>query len=83
MMEAVVDEGTGQSAQSQSFDVAAKTGTAETGNEGQVHTWITGFAPADDPQYAVTVVYENIDYETGHSMTGPQMRQMLEAVIEP
>lgn len=83
MMTTVVEEGTGQPAQSGSFEVAAKTGTAETGQEGLVHTWITGFAPADDPQYAVTVVYENIDYETGHSMTGPQMRQMLEAVIEP
>lgn len=82
MMSAVVEEGTAQSAQSSSFDVAAKTGTAEGTQEGMVNSWITGFAPADDPQYAVTVSYENINYDTGSSLTGPQMRQMLEAVIE-
>ncbi len=83
MMVAVTEEGTGQSAQSSSFDVAAKTGTAEGTQEGMVNSWITGFAPADNPQYAVTISYENIDYETGSSLTGPQMLQLLEAVIEP
>lgn len=82
MMSAVVEEGTAQSAQSSSFDVAAKTGTAEGTQEGMVNSWITGFAPADNPEYAVTVSYENINYDTGSSLTGPQMRQMLEAVIE-
>ena len=84
MMVETVDAGTGWRAQSNRFDVAAKTGTAERGGEDDdtVNSWITGFAPADDPQYAVTVVYEGIDMGTGSELTGSQMLTMLEAVIE-
>lgn len=39
--------------------VAGKTGTAENG-EGEPYTfWFTGFAPADAPRYAITVLVEN------------------------
>ena len=43
--------------------VAAKTGTAELGNPSDPdlsHAWIIAFAPADDPQYAVSVVLTNV-----------------------
>ena len=43
--------------------VAAKTGTAQLGdpsNPGLSHAWIIAFAPADDPQYAVSVVLTNV-----------------------
>lgn len=84
LMVETVDSGTGWRAQSNRFDVAAKTGTAERGldDEDAVNSWITGFAPADDPQYAVTVVYEGIDMSTGSELVGTQMLSMLEAVIE-
>lgn len=83
MMVATVEEGTGRRADSQRFQVAAKTGTAERGDgSGLVNSWITGFAPANDPQYAVTVVYEGIDMGTGNELVGSQMLTMLEAVIE-
>lgn len=84
MMVQTVESGTAQGAQSSRFDVAAKTGTAERGDEEDetVNSWITGFAPADDPQYAVTVVYEGIDMGTGTQLTRSQMLTMLEAVIE-
>lgn len=82
MMVQVVESGTGTRAQTGSFQVAAKTGTADVGDTGEVNSWITGFAPAEDPQYAVTVAYERIDYDTGSSLTGPQMLTMLEAAIE-
>ncbi|MGJ9406592.1 penicillin-binding transpeptidase domain-containing protein [Nesterenkonia aurantiaca] len=82
MMVEVVESGTGTRAQTESFQVAAKTGTADVGETGEVNSWITGFAPADDPQYAVTVAYERIDFDTGSSLTGPQMLTMLEAAIE-
>jgi penicillin-binding protein 2 len=39
--------------------VAAKTGTAELGSERQfVNSWVVGFFPYDDPQYAFAVVME-------------------------
>ncbi|TLQ01024.1 penicillin-binding protein 2 [Nesterenkonia salmonea] len=83
MMVGVVEEGTGWRADSGRFQVAAKTGTAERGDDtGTYNSWITGFAPADDPQYAVTVVYEGIDLGTGTDLTGRQMLTMLEAVID-
>lgn len=82
MMVEVVESGTGTRAQSDRFQVAAKTGTADVGDTGEVNSWITGFAPADDPQYAVTVAYERIDFDTGSALTGPQLLTMLEAAIE-
>lgn len=40
-----------------SIKVAGKTGTAE--NTGADHAWFVAFAPADSPQIAVAVLYEN------------------------
>jgi penicillin-binding protein 2 len=40
------------------FAVAAKTGTAEFGDFGSTHAWLTAFAPYDDPQIAITVLVE-------------------------
>lgn len=39
--------------------VAGKTGTAENGPGAPFTFWFTGFAPADNPKYAVTVLIEN------------------------
>lgn len=39
--------------------VAAKTGTAELGNN-RYHNWVTVFAPYDDPQIVLTVMIENV-----------------------
>ncbi|MGN1318618.1 MAG: peptidoglycan D,D-transpeptidase FtsI family protein [Lachnospirales bacterium] len=38
--------------------VAGKTGTAENAS-GDDHAWFVGFAPAEDPQIAVAVIFEN------------------------
>ncbi|NLK37295.1 MAG: hypothetical protein GX299_04355 [Epulopiscium sp.] len=37
-------------------DVAAKSGTAEEKKNKSSHTWFVAFAPADDPQIAITVM---------------------------
>lgn len=39
------------------IDIAAKTGTAEVGSE-KVHSWVTGYFPADNPKYVFTLVME-------------------------
>jgi penicillin-binding protein 2 len=39
--------------------VAAKTGTAELGND-RYNNWVTVFAPYDDPQIVLTIVVEDI-----------------------
>ena len=39
--------------------IAAKTGTAELGSQKQfVNSWVTGFFPYDDPNYAFAVIME-------------------------
>jgi penicillin-binding protein 2 len=39
--------------------IACKTGTAEVGDGSKdTHAWLTAFAPADDPQIAITVMVE-------------------------
>lgn len=82
MMKRVMQEGTGSPARSHQVDIAAKTGTADIGTSGKVNSWITGFAPADDPQVAVTLVYEDVDYNTGSVWTKQNMKKIMEAVVE-
>jgi len=38
---------------------AAKTGTAELGND-RYHNWVTVFAPYEDPQIVLTIMIENV-----------------------
>jgi peptidoglycan glycosyltransferase len=81
LMRGPLDGGTAASADIPGLDIAAKTGTAEIGDSDLVNSWITGFAPADDPQVAVTIVVEKIDYATGRTLTSPNMKKILEAVF--
>lgn len=57
--------------------VAGKTGTAETGTADKPYAWFTAYAPADDPQVAVTVLLENIG--EGSTFAAPRARQVIEA----
>ena len=63
MMEKVVTDGTGTDAQPHSGSAAGKTGTAETGQirngNAVVHSWFTGYYPAKDPRYVITVLIED------------------------
>lgn len=59
MMEEVVKSGTGRKLNGLSYTAAGKTGSAEFGTiKGQSHAWFTGYAPAEDPEIAVTVIIE-------------------------
>ena len=59
-MVAVVNEGTSPSLQSDSYQVAGKTGSAEfNSNKEDSHAWFIGFAPAENPEIVVSIVYEN------------------------
>ncbi len=40
------------------IDIAGKTGSAQTGIDGEAHGWFTGFAPYDNPEIAVVVFVE-------------------------
>lgn len=86
MMLGVVQSGSGTAAQISGVEVAGKSGTAQTGVEGESpHAWFTAFAPADNPQVAVAAIVLN-GGDTGSEATGgrvaaPIARAVMEAVI--
>ncbi|GAB3849682.1 penicillin-binding transpeptidase domain-containing protein [Nesterenkonia populi] len=82
MMVETAESGTGAAAAAQtSHDIAVKTGTAEIDGTDEVHSWITGFAPADEPEYAITVTYERTSYTTGSALTAGNFASMVEEVM--
>ena len=61
LMRAAVTEGTASKLSTSTYTAYGKTGSAEFNDEkGKSHSWFTGFAPADDPEVAVTVIIEGI-----------------------
>jgi len=61
------------------WNVAAKTGTAETGRTNQyTNDWMIAFAPANDPKVAVAVSVPNQGYsQTGAEVAGPPTKTIL------
>ncbi len=82
MMEAVVNEGTGTSAQIPGVQVAGKTGTAETELGQSINNvWFVAFAPAADPRVAVAVTLQGVPGE-GASFAAPVARQVIERLLQ-
>ncbi len=86
MMQDVVNSGTGTGAQIDGVDVAGKTGTAETGVEGEApHAWFIAFAPATAPRYAVSVIVEGGNTggtdATGGAVAAPIAKAMLQNLL--
>lgn len=62
------------------ISVAAKTGTAQTGTRNQYdNSWVVGFFPYEDPQYAFAVVLERGPEGSG-SQAVNAMRDFLESL---
>ncbi|WP_394553758.1 peptidoglycan D,D-transpeptidase FtsI family protein [Agromyces sp. MMS24-JH15] len=85
MMVNGVENGAATNARIDGVSVAGKTGTAENGEDDPYTLWFTGFAPADDPQYAITVLVEDgggLGQEGyGNLIAAPVAKQVLEAVL--
>lgn len=78
LMTAVVEEGTGKRLSGQSYTAAGKTGSAEYNSQTKdSHAWFTGFAPAEDPQVAVTVIVEGVG--SGGDFAVPIARKVFDA----
>jgi peptidoglycan glycosyltransferase len=86
MMVAVVDGGTGTTAQIPGVKVAGKTGTAQSAPERPPYAWFVSFAPADDPQVAVAVLVQDAgvdrDAISGSGLAAPIAKDVMEAVIK-
>ncbi|MCZ7535621.1 MAG: penicillin-binding protein 2 [Acidimicrobiia bacterium] len=85
LMRDVVDNGTGRSAAIPGIPVAGKTGTAQA-PVGANHAWFIGFAPADDPVYAIAVLVEHGgelgDDATGGRVAAPMARDVLSRLLQ-
>ncbi len=81
-MVSVVDNGIAGAAAVPGVEVAGKTGTAEIGDTGLNNAWFTGFAPANDPQYVVTIMMPNVDVATGAALTSPNASKLFKAVLK-
>ncbi len=57
-MKSVVSYGTGSNLKGTSYNPCGKTGSAQYDDSDEYHSWFVGFAPADDPQVAISVVLE-------------------------
>ena len=81
MMEAVVNEGTGISAQIPGVQVAGKTGTAETQQGAAINNvWFIAFAPAAHPRAAIAVTLKGVPGQ-GAAFAAPVARQVMEALL--
>lgn len=76
MMEAVVKEGTGSPLNAAGYSVAGKTGSAEFDSTKATHSWFIGYAPADNPEIAISVIVENTGNGDVYSM--PVVRSVLD-----
>lgn len=85
MMQQVVTNGTGRSAQIPGVAVAGKTGTAQHAAGAPPHAWFIAFAPAADPQVAIAVLVENGgsagSEATGGRVAAPIARDVMRAVL--
>lgn len=87
MMQAVVSQpyGSGTPMALPNVSVAAKTGTAETGEGDRANAWAIGFAPTDNPQIAFAVIVEGDETNPtphGGDVAGPVAKAVLEAGLQ-
>ena len=84
MMRAVVEEGTGQSANLNGLNIGGKTGTASTGatRNGQPldNAWFVGF-PESNPRIAVAVELSNIENGFGGTYAAPIAAKVIQTLL--
>lgn len=78
-MTMTVSKGIAKDAQIKGISVAGKTGTAEINVDN--NAWFTGFAPAEDPEVAISIVVNGVDMSTGNKLTTPNAKKIFEAVL--
>lgn len=83
MMEAVVQNGTGESARISGYTVGGKTGTAQDGADPKDHGWFIGYVMKDgDPISAVCVLLERTGESGGGSAEAAKIGgDIMEAVV--
>ena len=78
LMVQVVKVGTASKLNGLSYSVAGKTGSAEYDSSKKFsHSWFMGFAPAEDPEIAVTVIMEQAG--TGSAYAVPAAKRIFDS----
>ncbi len=81
LMIRVVEVGTASKLNGLSYTVAGKTGSAEYDSSKTFsHSWFTGFAPAEEPEIAVTIIMEEAG--TGSAYAVPVAKRIFEAYFK-
>lgn len=81
LMIEVVENGTATKIQGYGYTVGGKTGSAEfNSNTDDSHAWFTGFAPAENPEIAVTIIIESAG--SGGDYAVPMARRVFDAYFE-
>ena len=87
LMVEVVRNGTGTAARIAGVTVAGKTGTAQTTPTENPHAWFIAFAPAEKPEYAISVIVEHGGNQggdaTGGHLAAPIAQQILTYLLVP
>lgn len=82
-MRLTVTEGTAQMLNIGTLEAAAKTGSAQVGvKKDKVNSWVVGYYPASDPQYAFVMIAER-GPKQGAPNVGWAMRGMLQELSAP
>ena len=80
MMIEVVESGTATEISGYGYTVGGKTGSAEYNSNSDSHAWFTGFAPAENPEIAITVIIEGAG--SGGDYAAPIARRVLDAYFK-
>lgn len=81
LMIEVVESGTASRLKSYGYTAGGKTGSAEyNSNKSDSHAWFTGFAPAEDPEIAFTIIIEGAG--SGGDYAVPMIRRILDTYFE-
>lgn len=80
LMKAVVEQGTGSALRTDRYTAAGKTGSAEFETGKETHAWFVGYAPADNPRIAVSVLVEEAG--SGGKAAAPIARTVFDTYFD-
>lgn len=79
-MTEVVENGTATALKGKKYTVAGKTGSAEYEANKPAHAWFVGFAPAEKPEIAVSIIVESVG--TGSEYAVPVASKIFDAYFK-
>lgn len=77
LLRQVVEIGTGSAMRGAAYSVAGKTGSAEFETGKETHSWFVGYAPAENPKIAISVIVEEAG--SGGRVAAPIARAVFDA----